>query len=403
MDESIARRTAVGVAALIGIIYLASFVVYARNESWQLVDLGDALGFSLWITAFTVVGVIIAFHRPGNPVAWICLAFSGVWSIWILLDGLLIYEAAHPGTLMRPDLTAALTHPLWVPGVGLIGFLLLLFPDGRLPSPRWRPVAWLLGGTIGVLAITELLLPGVIQDREYVNPLGIEGLEPFSQGAPGIALVMILVLCILASALSVVVRYRRAIGIERLQLKWMMAAGLVAALAYALLFFWDGFYIQVVWAVIPVAIGFSMHRHRLYDIDRLISRTVSYALVIGLLALVYVGGVFLMNLVFPLEGNLAVAASTLAAAALFSPLRRRVQDRVDRRFNRTRHDALKVTDSYARSLGDEVDPERIVDGWIGIVSTTIQPATIGVWVRSGQQTSSALATGQPARLSSSPT
>ncbi|MDP9493988.1 MAG: hypothetical protein M3P87_02005 [Actinomycetota bacterium] len=301
MDESIARRTAVGVAALIGSIYLASLVVYAWIESWQLADLGDALGFSLWITAFTVVGVIIAFHRPGNPVAWICLTFGGVWSIWILLDGLLIYEAAHPGTLTRPDLTAALAHPLWVPGVGLIGFLLLLFPDGHLPSPRWRPVAWLLGGNIAVLTVTELLLPGVLQDREYVNPLGIEALEPFYQGAPGIALVMILVLCILASALSVVVRYRRTVGVERLQLKWMMAAGLVAALAYALLFFWDGFYIQVVWAVIPVAIGFSMHRHRLYDIDRLISRTVSYALVIGLLALVYIGGVFLMNLVFPLE------------------------------------------------------------------------------------------------------
>ena len=209
--------------------------VYTRIESWELADLGDTLGFTVWIVAFTVVGVIIAFHRPGNPVAWICLGFSAAWSIWILLDGLLIYESANPGTLARPDLIAALAYPLWVPGVGLIGFLLLLFPDGHLPSPRWRPVAWLLGGTIAILGVTELFLPGVFQDWEYVNPLGIEALEPFREGAPGVTLVLILVLCILASAVSVVVRYRRAVGIERLQLKWMMAAGLVAALAYALL------------------------------------------------------------------------------------------------------------------------------------------------------------------------
>jgi hypothetical protein len=215
-----------------------------------------------------------------------------------------------------------------------------------------------------------------------VNPLGIEALEPFREGAPGVTLVLILVLCILASAFSVVVRYRRAVGIERLQLKWMMAAGLVAALAYALLFFWDGFYIQLVWTVIPVAIGLSMHRHRLYDIDRLISRTVAYALVVGLLAIVYAGTVFLLRERLPGRGNIAVAASTLAVAALFNPLRRRVQERVDRRFNRTRHDAWKVAETYTRGLSDQIDPDRIVNGWIGVISETVQPATVAVWVRS---------------------
>ncbi len=382
MDESIARRTAIAVAVLIAIIYIATLIVYARIESWQLADLTDSLGFSLWISAFTVVGVIIAFHRPGNLVAWICLAFSGVWSIWILFDGLLIYESAHPGTLARPDLIAALANPLWVPGVGLIGFLLLLFPDGRLPSPRWRPVAWVLTGTIALLALTGLFLPGVLQDRQYVNPLGIEALEPFDQGVPGIALVIILILCILASAISVVVRYRGAVGNERLQLKWMMAAGLVAALAYALLFFWGEFDIQFVWIVIPVAIGLSMHRHRLYDIDHLIRRTVGYTLIIGLLFVVYAGVVFVLRELLPVKGSIAVAASTLAVAALFNPLRRRVQERVDRRFNRTRHDAWQVADRYAHSLGDQIDPDRIVDGWIRVISETVQPATVAVWMRS---------------------
>ncbi len=381
MDESIARRTAIGVAVFITIVFLASLIVYASIESWQLADLGDTLGFSLWISAFTVVGVIVAFHRPGNPVAWICLGFSGVWSVWVLLDGLLIYESAHPGTLARPDLIAALANPLWVPGVGLIGALLLLFPDGRLPSPRWRPVAWLLAGTVTILTVTAFFIPGVLQETQYVNPLGIDALEPFGQGPIGFALVVILVLCILASAVSVVVRYRGASGVERLQLKWLMAAGLLSALAYGLLFFWDEFNIQLVWASIPIAIGLSMHRHRLYDIDRLISRTVAYTVVAGVVALVFVVVIFVFQEVLGAEGPIGVAGSTLAAAALVNPLRRRVQDRVDRRFNRSHFDAQRVAEGFAEDLANETDATQIVDGWLEVVSSTLQPKSVGVWVK----------------------
>jgi len=381
VDESIARRTAIAAAALIAIIYLASLIVYASTESWQGGDLADALGFSLWISAFTVVGVIIAFHRPGNRIAWICLGFAGVWSIWILLDGLLIYESAHPGTLARPDLIAALAYPLWVPGVGLIGFLLLLFPDGRLPSPRWRPVAWLLGGTVALLTLTGFFLPGVVQETVYENPLGIQALGSFDDGPAGVVLVVSLVSCIVASAVSVVFRYRRATGNERLQLKWLMAAGVVGAAAYALLFFWDDFNIQLVWAAIPVAIGLSMHRHRLYDIDRLISRTVVYAMVVGVLAIVYGGVIFLFSELSGVEGDIPVVASTLAAAAVFNPVRKRIQARVDRRFNRSRYDAERVADRFAGGLRDETDMGRIVDGWLDVVSETLQPTLLGVWVK----------------------
>jgi hypothetical protein len=380
MDEHRARRTAVGVAVLIAMTYIASLVVYARIESGQT-DWGDILGFSVWIAAFTVVGVIIAFNRPGNPVAWICLGFSGLWSIWILLDGLLIYESAHPGTLARPDLIAALANPLWVPGVGLIGFLLLLFPDGHLPSPKWRPVAWLLGGTVIILTVTTFFLPGLVQDREYVNPIGVEALEPFGQGPVGFALVVSLVLGILASAVSVVVRYRAASGVERLQVKWLMAAGLLSALAYGLLFFWNEFNIQLVWASIPIAIGLSMHRHRLYDIDRLISRTVAYAVVAGAVAIVFVAVIFVFQEIFGAEGPIGVAGSTLAAAALVNPMRRRVQDRVDRRFNRSRFDAQRVAEGFAGSLRDETDAALIVRGWVGVVAETMQPTAVGVWTR----------------------
>jgi len=383
VDEPIAnavrhRRLAIGAAALITAFYLGSLFAFGNAGSWVS---ADALGFSVWILSFTVVGVIIAFHRPGNPIAWICLAFSGVWSIWIFLDGLLAYESTNPGSLSRPDLIAALAYPLWVPGVGLIGFLLLLFPDGHLPSPRWRPVAWVLAGTIAVLGLTAFFVPGVIQETEYVNPLGIQGLEPFDQGVPAMALVVMLVLCILASALSVVVRYRRAVGSERLQLKWLMAAGVAAAAAYALLFFWDEFNVQLVWSLIPIAIGLSMHRHHLYDIDRLISRTIVYAVVVGVLALVFASVIFVLQEVSPFEDDLAVAASTLAAAAVFNPVRNRVQERVDRRFNRSRYDAERVSVEFASGLRDETDSGQILDGWAGVVTRTMQPTSMGIWLK----------------------
>jgi hypothetical protein len=372
------RRLAIGAAALITAFYLGSLLAFGNAGPWVW---ADALGFSVWILSFTVVGVIIAFHRSGNPVAWICLAFSGVWSIWIFLDGLLAYEAANPGSMSRPDLIAALAYPLWVPGVGLIGFLLLLFPDGHLPSPRWRYVAWLLAGTMTILTLTGFFLPGVIQETEYLNPLGIEALETFDQGVAGFALVVILVLCIGASAVSVVVRYRTAVGTERLQLKWLMAAGVVAAAAYALLFFWDEFNVQLVWSLIPIAIGLSMHRHHLYDIDRLISRTIVYAVVVGALAIVFASVIFVLQQVSPFESDLAVAASTLAAAAAFNPIRNRVQKRVDRRFNRSRYDAERVSVEFASGLRDETDSGQILDRWAGVVTRTMQPTSMGIWLK----------------------
>ena len=372
------RRLAIAAAALIAAFYLGALFVFGNTGPWGW---ADALGFSLWISLFTVVGVIIAFHRPGNRIAWICLGFSGVWSIWIFLEAVLAYETANPGSLSRPDLIAALAFPLWVPGVGLIGFLLLLFPDGRLPSPRWRPVVWMLSGAIALLTLTGFFLPGVVQETVYVNPLGIEALEPFDQGAPGFALVLILVFCILASAVSVVVRYRKAVGSERLQLKWMMAAGVVAAVAYALLFIWDNFDIQLVWALIPIAIGLSMHRHRLYDIDRLISRTVVYAIVVGILALVFAGVVLILGNLLPGDDALPVAVSTLAVAAIFNPFRRRVQSRVDRFFHRSHYNAELVAAGFAGGLRDETDADQIVQGWVGVVSETMQPTAVGVWTR----------------------
>ena len=366
--------------ALITMLYLTSFVVFGMIEDREWSDWLEPLSSAVWLFAFSIVGLLIAFHRSRSPIAWICLGFGFVWALWLVTDSALKYETAYPGSLSRPDLIAALSYPLWVPGVGLIAFLLLLFPDGHLPSPRWRPVAWLLTATQVTLAVTGLFLPGVIQETNQVNPLGIEAFAGFRDGWQGIALVMTLVICLLASAISLLVRFRRAEGIERLQLKWLMAAGVVSAVAYAFIFIGD-FGIQLVWTVMPIAIGLSMHRHRLYDIDRLISRTAVYTLVIGSLALVYFAGLYLLGELLPLEGDVAVAGSTLAVAFLFNPLRRRVQDSVDRRFNRSRYDSRRVLEEFDRAMQNRVDPEGVVEGWVAVTSETLQPTVVAVWVR----------------------
>jgi hypothetical protein len=367
---------ATGAMSVIALIF---YVRAGANIEWY--EWLDALGLVTFLAVFAVVGALVVLHRPGNSVGWLCLAFSVVWATWSAGDALLVYDAAYPGTLDDPGLLAALIHPLWVPGVGIIGLLLLLFPDGRVPSPRWRSVLWGLVAVMVVLMVTALFLPGVVQDRTVVNPLGIESFEIFESGPIGMALVVLLVCGIALSALSVVFRYRAADRVERLQLKWLMAAAIVSAVSYALLFFVSDMPIQLVFSLIPIAIWFAMRRHRLYDIDRLISRTVAYAAVVTLLALVFTGVVFVLQDLLPGDDSLAVAGSTLTVAAIFNPLRRRALARVDRFFNRSQYNAERVVEDFAEGLRDETDADRIVSGWMGVVSQTMEPSSVGIWTR----------------------
>jgi hypothetical protein len=380
--RSALTRVAVAmILAAIIVLFSIAVVFYARAEvTIEWVDWLQALGTATWLATFSLVGVLVVLRRPSNIIGWLCIAFSLVWAGWSAADAALRYDALVPGTLSNAGLLAGLTHPLWVPGVGIVGLLLLLFPDGEVPSRRWRPVLWALLAVITVLTVTAVFLPGAVQDQTVVNPLGIEAFEVFDSGFAGIALVLALIASIALSALSVVFRYRRAGMVERLQLKWLMAAAVVSAVAYAAMFAVE-FEVQLVFSLIPLAIGFAMHRHRLYGIDRLISRTVVYAIVVAALALVYAGTVFALREIVPGDGGLAVAGSTLAVAAIFDPLRRRVQVRVDRFFNRSHYDAERVAAGFAGGLRDETDADRIVRGWVGVVSETMQPTAVGVWTR----------------------
>jgi hypothetical protein len=351
-------------------------------------------GESLWpnsvgtvaLYAFPVAGVLIAVRRPRNAVAWVCLTTGGLWALESALWGAAFYGFANPGTVSRPELLAAVGDAFVMPGLFLpTTLLLLLFPDGRLLSTRWRIVAWLTVPTLAIVYVAWLVAPNTSGwgRPEVDNPLASDALA-------GLDIVILLVfVLVLAAVAALVMRFRRAAGIERLQLKWLVAAGVGATTIWLGAVFvvepllgGDAAVATTVWsfALIPTAIGVAVLRYRLFDIDRLISRTVTYALLVGVLVAVYAGVVFGVQALVPASGPLAVAGSTLLVAALFHPLRRRLQATIDRRFHRSRYDAARELERFALRLRDEFDVGELNDDLLSVVTTTVQPAAASVWI-----------------------
>lgn len=362
------------------VFVLGSFLVaVVVSNAGDLIATWEIAAYGIWLLAFAAVGLLIVFRRPGNAIAWLCLGFATVWAVYFALDAILRYEMANPGSVSRPEILAVVANQLWVPGVGLICYLLLLFPEGALPSPRWKWFSRLILATMALLIAYGLLIPGPFVDWDFENPLGVSWVTDYV--AIDYALVITLVLSVLASAVSVVFRYRRADTTERFQLKWLLAAGVITAVSYALVFIEDGAPFILAWSTIPVAIGFAVLRYRLYDIDRLISRTLSYAVVAGLLAAIFYGAVLLLSLLVPTQSNLAVAGSTLIAAVTFNPLRRRVQDWIGRRFDRSQFDSRMVIEQFADRLRDQTDFGELEVGLTDVVSRTLRPNAISLWVR----------------------
>jgi peptidoglycan/LPS O-acetylase OafA/YrhL len=273
-------------------------------------------------------------------------------------------------------------------------FTPLLFPTGRLPSPRWRPVA--VTAALAITAVT--VLGGVqptlkLQNEEFFvpNPVGLAGAPNPEEGALGTVLLAVLVVCMVASVASVVLRFRRSRGVERQQLKWFTyAAGLMLVVNVATFTVLpDGAAGDVLFglalAVVPIAAGVAILRYRLYDIDRLINRTLVYAALTAVLGAVYAAVVLVLGLLFGGVGGAlpswAVAAATLAVAALFQPARRRIQDLVDRRFNRRRYDAAKTVAAFSARLRDEIDLDTLSAELVAGVDQTVEPTTVSLWLR----------------------
>lgn len=365
-------------AAFGSVIGLFATAVFASTIG-NLGPVWEYFAFGTWLFAFAGVGVLIAFRRPGNAIAWLCLGFAFAWATNLTADTLLRFEMTSPGLIPRPDVLAVVADQVWVPGVGIVGFLLLLFPDGQLPSPRWRPLVWALLVAMSLAMAYGLFRPGPFTDwQDFTNPLGVAWVGRLE--IVSFVVVVALISSLLACALSVVIRFRRAEGEERQQLKWLVAAGVVSALSYLLLFVEDGPPWILAWTTIPVAIGVAVFRYRLYDIDRLVSRTLSYAVVAGLLAGTYFGAVVLLSLLVPSDSQLAVAGSTLLVAVLFNPLRRRTRDLVDRRFDRARFDYRRVTDQFSADLRTQTDVAQINAAMARVVDSTLRPTAVSLWV-----------------------
>jgi hypothetical protein len=409
MTDHRARRLAWAFSGIVVLLYIVTAAARAINASlgagWTSDETGN-LVFVLSTTLFLVVGAIILAKQSRNPVGWILVAISFFWVVGGPLSEYARYGlTTRPGSVPAADVAEAITAPGWVAPIVLTGtFLLLLFPDGRLPSRRWRWVARLSGLIIVTASVGILLQPGTMAGDGYpnvVNPLGVSALKPLLAVLQ--ATLILIPICIVASAASLVGRYRRSRGIQRVQLKWLATGAAAAALIYGVTMVaslgtsWNQadtptwvaalqFIAVPAFALIPIAMGFAISRYRLYDIDRIINRTLVYGVLTGVLAAVYVGLVLGLGAVARSVGGSArspvvVAASTLAAAGLFRSVRQRVQGFIDRRFYRRRYDAQRTLEAFSGRLRDEVDLDALETHLLGTVHETLEPANASLWLR----------------------
>jgi hypothetical protein len=353
------------------------------------------------------VGALIASRRPGNPIGWICLAAGITWMLGMVSGSYVFYglRMASPGSVPYPAAVGSLSEFLPPTAILLGTFLILLFPDGRLPSSRWRPVAWLCGAVITTNIVAGIFVPGPLPEvRDVRNPFGLEG-QPWLADANEV-IGLLFPLCLLASASSLLLCYLRSGGEVREQIKWLtfaasvVALGVSGAVIHGTLFTSGGAgstdplfgnlledTITLSFGGVPVAIGFAVLKYRLYDIDILINRTLVYGSLTVVLATVYLGGVTATQALFQsFTGQedlpqLAIVASTLVIAALFNPLRRRVQSFIDRRFYRKKYDARKTLEGFSVRLRNEMDLDGLNAELVTVVRETMQPEHVSVWLR----------------------
>ena len=348
----------------------------------------------MWMT-FATVGAVIASRRPENPIGWIFCAVGVLQAAQNIATEYANYSLlTQPGSLPGGVVAAWFANWIWVVFVGLVlVYFFSLFPNGHFLSPRWRWVAWL--GAIGItaLALTFVFLPGPLySSASFVeNPYGLGELE---NRLVYIQVAFILYLIPVAAALtSLILRFRRARGEERQQLKWLASAAALVGLSFPLQpIFNDVKAAQVVTLItitgIPLAAGIAIVKYRLYDIDVVINRALVYAALTATLTGTYFGSVVLLQMAFrglTGQGNaVAIVISTLAIAALFVPLRLRIQSFIDRRFYRRRYDAALTLAAFADRMRDEVDVERLTGELVEVVHQTMQPAHVSLWLRGGQ-------------------
>ena len=377
----------------------ASFVVIEGTIVWLVAngtgESDEALGMLL--IGYAVIGALIASRRPRNPVGWLLIGIALAFSIQAFCE-VYVASPSNPG-YAAAGVVAGWVWYIWFTLV--VVFLPLVFPDGRLLSRRWRPVLWLALAALACSIVGATFKPGELDlSFPIENPLGASGIWADVVAGLKTAGDLLSIVAFLLTAASLVLRIRRARGIERQQLKWFALVGLVALTGITLAMFevlvpggwrlavgavgWFTFLFTAVIGV-PAATGVAILRHRLYDIDVVINRTLVYVGLTATLAGAYLGGVLLLGLALsPLteDSKLAVAGSTLAVAGLFGPARARIQAAVDRRFYRRRYDAARTLEAFGGRLRDELDLEALGADLRWVVRDTVQPAHVSLWLRS---------------------
>jgi hypothetical protein len=378
------------VAAGAGFVVLSLAVVYFWLGG-LVHQLGprNVLVSSTLVVAFGGVGVVVARRQPRNRLGWILLGLllllglGGIAAFYAVLD----YRLGHHGLPLAPvavvlgntaQFLALLSAPL----------IILLFPDGHLPGPRWRWALWAYAGLGACVVMLTAAAPAIAAVAGHDIRLDSSGNLTSSGHLPGwlanppawiIAVIVLLLAGIMLSMVGhQVLSWRQATGERRQQLKWLAFGAAISVTWLIVLFFFNITIVGI--AALPVSMGIAILKYRLYDIDRIISRTLAYAIVTGLLVGVYAGLVLLATQVLRVHTPVAVAAATLAAAALFNPVRRRVQRAVDRRFNRARYDADQTVAAFAARLQDAVDLDSVRDDLARVVQQALEPAHISVWV-----------------------
>ena len=355
--------------------------------------------FTYWVESTvmgvgaSIVGAIIASRRTHNPIGWLLCVSGLVFGAVMFATEYAIYALLEaPGTLPAGEALVSV-NPLWVLGYNLFVLMLILFPTGQLPRSRWRWVVYLYVAIALAEVVAMFFLPGTLEGFDLIkNPLGIEGLPIGRKPVQALIFTGGLV----ASA-SLILRLRRGSWVERQQIKWLAYAAAVATGGSILVYTppealgarWvtSVGYVVVELGVlgIPISIGIAILRYRLYEIDTLINRTLVYGVLTVMLVALYFGGIVVLQRVFVLltgqQSTLAVVASTLLIAALFTPLRRRIQGFIDRRFYRRKYDARKTLEAFSATLRDETDLGALSENLVGIVRETMQPAHVSLWLR----------------------
>ena len=366
-------------AVLVWVLLMLMAAVFWLTLSWESID--ASAGVMGAAVCSVVVGGILTLRVSSNSVGPLALVAGSAWVIYLFGN---VYARASlqgsslPGAYIF-GWAGAWTGALFAIGVSA---LILVFPTGR-PVGWWRvvaigPIAGIVSTLIGAIALWGLPLSTLVNTELASQAAGYGLVDAgFITGF----------VSAIPATLSLVARFRRAELVERQQVKWLLTATSLFVITYVLAVFTDDsnetfwWILSVALAGIPIAILFAVLRYRLYEIDRIVSRTVSYTVVIGFLAAVYVGGLTWLTLLLPDQSHLVVAATTLAVATLFNPVRKRVQVWVDRRFSRSRYDIQRVMESFAGSLRDQVDSQIVVDGWVRVVAETMQPVSVGVWTK----------------------